>query len=133
MFIGKIKISIFLHFILKSDYKKLIFFRYEYNSSNAEDNDDSDDFDDDNDGYVDDNQFHRQRQKRRKNKAIQSYSGPPSLAGGGLVQDDPSNLTPKHKIRSPILEETESSLEAELKSQGRLANDRYLPRFISCV
>jgi len=100
--------------------------RYEYNSSNPEDNDDSDDYEDENVSFIDDTQLHRQRHKRRRNKGTQSYSGPPSLAGGGMIQDDPSNLTPKHKIRTPILEETESSLEAELKSQGRLASDRFV-------
>ena len=40
----------------------------------------------------------------------------PNFLIGGGVQN--ANLTPKHKIRTPILEETESGLEAErLKSR----------------
>ena len=95
---------------------------YEYNSSSEEDNEESDD-----DVVMAesnrDRDRDRGRQKRKKNKGTQSHSGPPSLAGGGgggSIPEEP----PKHHIRSPILEETESSIEAELKSQERLANDR---------
>ena len=96
-----------------------MFSRYEYNSSNDDYNEDSDD-----ELAESTRDQVRRPQKRKKNKGTQSQSGPPSLAGGGSIPEDPSNLTPKHHIRSPILEETESSIEAELKSQGRLGNER---------
>ncbi len=46
-------------------------------------------------------------------------SGPPSInsAPDALYYED--DLTPKHYIRTPILEETESNVEAELRSRHR--------------
>ena len=51
------------------------------------------------------------------------HSGPPSVTSAPeiLVRND-DDLTPKHYIRSPIIEETESNVEAELRSRDRVRN-----------
>lgn len=53
------------------------------------------------------------------------FSGPPSVISAPDVlvrgDDDP---TPKHYIRTPILEETESNVEAELRSRHRSRDSR---------
>ena len=52
------------------------------------------------------------------------HSGPPSVTSAPdiLVRNDPEDITPKHYIRSPIIEETESNVEAELRSRDRARN-----------
>ena len=46
-------------------------------------------------------------------------SGPPSITSAPEVLLREEDLTPKHYIRSPIIEETESNVEAELRSRQR--------------
>ena len=51
-----------------------------------------------------------------------------AVDGTGLSSNDVNqyDLTPKHHIRSPILEETESGVEAELlRSRGHLLSSSF--------
>ena len=61
------------------------------------------------------------------NKAIENdsgnNSGVPSIPSNGPF---PYDLTPKHHIRSPIIEETESGVEAELlRSRGNVLSSSF--------
>ena len=48
-------------------------------------------------------------------------SGPPSvISAPDILVRNGDDLTPKHYIRSPIIEETDSHVEAELRSRDRL-------------
>lgn len=44
-------------------------------------------------------------------------SGPPSVISAPEILLRDEDITPKHYIRSPIIEETESNIEAELRSR----------------
>ena len=81
--------------------------------------------------------YHQQREamyaQRREGRGEREgreapWPPPPAITGGGggYESDGESqggggynlNLTPKHKIRTPIIEETESTVERELRSRG---------------
>ena len=60
------------------------------------------------------------------------YSGPPSVTSAPdiLLRNHEEDLTPKHYIRSPIIEETESNMETEMRSRHKY-HDRHASKFFT--